>query len=472
MKDAKPPALIACAPSRIHTINILRWSAIRSSRTSMRTRRTIYLHIGTHKTGTTALQNFFSNNSHILEAGGVVYPRSGRPISGNGHHDIAFELYEKSRMSCINSPTDALFREIEAHHYDVIISSEELVRAVHYATDEARTFVSKLYTFFDCVSIIIYFRNQPSFLTSNYIERLKYGFNMTFNEYAVRRLIEDIDEFPLDYNRLMTTIISLNPSNVIARSYDNLPSGGIVPDFLEIIGNTANFPISREDVNVSQPAPEAFKKYFENCVNRPAEYYESLAISTLLQNSRARKLTMNGQLRSVLLKAFEGSNQQLKENWDVSLNADATSAQHGIHIDWLFSQETIQWVLSFADALKKIDLLDDALQSAQKLAIERYDQLSQRDRDYEDIVRLSATKDAEISRLQNEIESKDRLLAKSTNTLLERAYHKFRSAISSFKRQKATRHRLPLLKPNSFECAESHDTDAGAVAAKKRSNDD
>ena len=37
--------------------------------------KTLVLHIGTHKTGTTALQGALSSNPEVLSAHGYVYPR-------------------------------------------------------------------------------------------------------------------------------------------------------------------------------------------------------------------------------------------------------------------------------------------------------------------------------------------------------------------------------------------------------------
>jgi len=38
------------------------------------TRKTIYLHVGTHKTGTTALQKFLRDNAELLKEQQFMYP--------------------------------------------------------------------------------------------------------------------------------------------------------------------------------------------------------------------------------------------------------------------------------------------------------------------------------------------------------------------------------------------------------------
>ena len=43
---------------------------------------TLYLHIGTPKTGTTALQNFLPANEEVLEQHGICYPDFGFRYTG------------------------------------------------------------------------------------------------------------------------------------------------------------------------------------------------------------------------------------------------------------------------------------------------------------------------------------------------------------------------------------------------------
>ena len=45
----------------------------------------VRLHIGTHKTGSTALQDFLHAESRRTGAGGVLYPRAGCPSQRCGH---------------------------------------------------------------------------------------------------------------------------------------------------------------------------------------------------------------------------------------------------------------------------------------------------------------------------------------------------------------------------------------------------
>jgi len=53
--------------------------------------RTLWFHIGTPKTGTSALQLFFNMNREKLLALGVTYPDFG--LVGNCHHRLGASFY-------------------------------------------------------------------------------------------------------------------------------------------------------------------------------------------------------------------------------------------------------------------------------------------------------------------------------------------------------------------------------------------
>jgi len=54
--------------------------------------KTLFVHIGTHKTGTTSIQNFLRNHATSLNECGVFVPKSGTLDENSGHHNIAWEM--------------------------------------------------------------------------------------------------------------------------------------------------------------------------------------------------------------------------------------------------------------------------------------------------------------------------------------------------------------------------------------------
>jgi hypothetical protein len=91
----------------------------------MRRRGRCYIHIGTHKTGTTTLQTFFARNAAWLGRRGVHYPSAGR--TQHGHHNLAWELYGDARFSAAFGTLAALREELARCRKPVVaISSEDL----------------------------------------------------------------------------------------------------------------------------------------------------------------------------------------------------------------------------------------------------------------------------------------------------------------------------------------------------------
>src|SRR5687768_11764911 len=84
--------------------------------------KTIFLHIGSTKTGTTALQSFFSLNEARLKTAGIGYPRTGR--SGVAHHKLAEVIL--GRKTARRPVYRELREEIEAAPEQTFVLSSEV----------------------------------------------------------------------------------------------------------------------------------------------------------------------------------------------------------------------------------------------------------------------------------------------------------------------------------------------------------
>lgn len=108
--------------------------------------RKIYLHIGVTKTGTTALQSFFSKSSDFLLDHGILYPNpDGDPINdqpwvGNAYtfaESLYSETYDKTEITkCV----DSLARLAENEAKDILLSCEAFssiksLETVHFICD-------------------------------------------------------------------------------------------------------------------------------------------------------------------------------------------------------------------------------------------------------------------------------------------------------------------------------------------------
>ena len=60
----------------------------------MKRKKRLFLHIGRHKTGTTSLQNFFSEKKELLSERGILYPETGR-VTAHGTLDRAHHTFSQ-----------------------------------------------------------------------------------------------------------------------------------------------------------------------------------------------------------------------------------------------------------------------------------------------------------------------------------------------------------------------------------------
>lgn len=96
---------------------------------------TLFLHVGSHKTGTTALQTFSVTNRELLRRHGLLYPDFSPFLSGpaNGHHAWAHAFSASPRSLSRSQACELLstWREVALQQQlSVVVSAEALYRHV------------------------------------------------------------------------------------------------------------------------------------------------------------------------------------------------------------------------------------------------------------------------------------------------------------------------------------------------------
>lgn len=147
--------------------------------------KTIFLHIGLHKTGTTSIQVALTSAQSKLAKVGILYPQSGRPSASKyGQHEIAWSLFE--RMSHVPAEWaagkkfglerrrqifESLLAEIEESRAErIVISSEEFDCL---STSEVNSLAKELNGYRLCP--IIYLRCLSDFIESAYRTTIIYS---------------------------------------------------------------------------------------------------------------------------------------------------------------------------------------------------------------------------------------------------------------------------------------------------------
>ena len=143
--------------------------------------KTIYLHVGNFKTGTSAIQRFCSDNRQRLLGCGIDYLETARPASDRTNHScLPLSLIQKygqfvpewyEAEGDFDTTSQALLAEMENSPCDnILISSEELYRLACFSSDFARDAIRELgglFTGYE-VKVVMYVREPLAFVKSWY----------------------------------------------------------------------------------------------------------------------------------------------------------------------------------------------------------------------------------------------------------------------------------------------------------------
>lgn len=234
----------------------------------------VVIHIGTHKTGTTTIQDTFWHNAERLAQHGIAYPQLSRIT---GHHGLvcdwvrlppAFQLPEGSR---------AQLRRLARDHVDsdatLFLSSEEFSRSepgncVDLA--ELRSFFAG----FDRVRVLCVLRTQWEFLQSVYLEVSKVG-NPPKPETFVQSAIETgmVQGLWADYTGLLDRLeAAFAPQDITLLDYRQASAGegGLIGAMLAALGSDLRAE-ALEPVNggFSNSSPMPLASYMANSLAAP-----------------------------------------------------------------------------------------------------------------------------------------------------------------------------------------------------------
>ena len=206
--------------------------------------KTIYLHIGMGKTGTSALQFFFRANSDLLANEGILYPSTGTDKDKTAHHLFAASLWEKRPYWMPKPPmtTEQYIKNIvdksnEHNLNKILISSEWLFFIPTNQIFKLRNLLSDIKL---KIKIICYIRRIDSFLPSCLHQAIKaQGTIIERNQYSDVETIPFIKNTILGVsNSLKTWLDSFPKENFVIRPYEKeqFEGGNIFSDFLDILG--------------------------------------------------------------------------------------------------------------------------------------------------------------------------------------------------------------------------------------------
>ena len=207
-------------------------------------RKTLVLHIGTHKTGTTALQSMLILNQQVLARQGIVVPNTGRfhqteDYDTPGHHELAWELAGAPPHALVARVID----ELEAAGARTAVISSEEFHTIHHRTENLSALRSAFAARGYRTVVVLYLRAQARYAESIFQQNIRDGRDPSFSRF-IDEILErgriDFEGSRLDfeYSRILDALsISFGAENIVVRPY--LPDRGpehIHHDFLRIVG--------------------------------------------------------------------------------------------------------------------------------------------------------------------------------------------------------------------------------------------
>lgn len=302
---------------------------------------TVYLHIGTSKTGTTALQKFMRKNEEEMKKQGYCYPLMKLGIQAlyrdrNAQFLIYESIHEKRKKGETSAQHEFRVKENgylqvaeAAKKYENIVLSDE---QIWYKSKKEENFWKEMVEDFrkiGCeVKVIVYLRRQDLLVQSLWNQNVKM-FRKTEVSFEECVNSDYFDYFPLDYYAHLKEIEKdVGKENLIVRPYERGRFGGsegsIFSDFFESIGLTLTDKFSKDGIktNFSLEGNYVEIKRLMNAVPEYRRMRDFMARPVLNgstyytlqdENEKTNMFTYEGQV--AFLERYEESNRRVAEEY-------------------------------------------------------------------------------------------------------------------------------------------------------------
>lgn len=209
------------------------------------TMKDIYIHVGTHKTGSTTIQHALRATSSAKAEEGWIY--SG--TSATMKEIMRANQYDKKLVQRFNMEVESMMQRAKSSNR-VILSSEALCGSPDDGYSNSNPVFSMLRDATNQfnVKIVIFLRRQDSFVESMYTQKIHQGEALEFESFVERYNSPDA----LDYRRMLDDLRAcFGDQNLIVRSYHESSKIGLLVDFGEIIGSKTLRYLEQGDKNPS-----------------------------------------------------------------------------------------------------------------------------------------------------------------------------------------------------------------------------
>ncbi|RYD23724.1 MAG: hypothetical protein EOP88_03065 [Verrucomicrobiaceae bacterium] len=197
-----------------------------------------YLHIGTHKTGSTSIQRFLSDSVKELESRGLLCPLFDRGKIDHDHKKLTVALTTFNQHHGNSEILRKLAGMLRNESRDVIISAETLSEKLPRpgVLEPVRKFFADLgYR----LHVIVYLRDQASYMNSRYVQEVKrFRYGGSFLSY-LEGILGDPDS-SFDYWEHYQPFINDPAIGFDPRSFSKAVKTGLLEDFVSTIPGLAD----------------------------------------------------------------------------------------------------------------------------------------------------------------------------------------------------------------------------------------
>lgn len=277
--------------------------------------RICYLHVGTTKTGTSTIQASLDNNRSILRVKGFQLLRNSIR-RGNSDYTLALSQYREENAHCFNKSLKMLGifdvksklefdKNVEKTYSNFINKTNKNI----ILTDEQ--FFSRSFKDEDCIprtikflrshnlncKIIVYLRNQSSWILSDYIQNIRGGGILSLDQY-ISKVLNNKSSYDLE--KFINILESTN-LDLIVRPYKRVSKEkwDIINDFYKCISIPKIVGLKGfkkvQDKNIIRPSKKGIEDiiiFNENYRNKFKEKFESYSDLQRIMNNLADKLSI------------------------------------------------------------------------------------------------------------------------------------------------------------------------------------
>ncbi len=277
------------------------------------THGTAFIHVGTHKTGTTSIQAMLAMNDDLLRAAGVFVPKTGRIAHGlAGHHNIAWELAGDPQFDPACGTFEMLLREAAYANENIVCMSSEEFEFLHFDEAALRNLRDGLLAIGYQPKIVLYLRPQCDYLESLYAEIVRV-WDIAFVDF-LEKIINDgvYGRSRFDYLRVADAFAdTFGAENTIIRSYD---SAKLLNDFSNTLGKGRLDPSSLTFPDRLNPMP-----VFRDVIEARAYQLDSSVRHCISSEQRFDPLGLIDVLR--LFVTFARSNDRLRQKYGANVRS-------------------------------------------------------------------------------------------------------------------------------------------------------